>query len=1680
MKSTPPPRPLEVSSSLQELQDSLSTINSMSTQPSDGLWLEQITASVAPLLREWDLSECVAWKDWTEKSQLFPELSHQDIGIDLVGKRDSGRYVAIQCKARRLGSEGGGSQVTKHELDSFVAITQSDYWEERWLVTNGDNPLAPTAQKAQSITPNPVKMIVIGRDIHQELNAREQFEPKPGTNKSKNEMQEEAVSTCVAKLRELVNSTSGGSPVGEARGRLILPCGAGKTRVSLRIVEELTEPGSISAVLCPSIALVAQIRREYLQFSKVKIDALAVCSDQTAGITKKDEGVLPSNDPTRDTSFVSANEVKGRVTTDEDEISDWILRETGVDDRIKVIFGTYQSASKIVDALDKSGASITVLIADEAHRTAGIRKPKSKGALERVRDFTLCHDQSVFPARYRVYQTATPRIYSTEKMRQRSKNDWAVRTMDDETVFGVELYRRSYVDAVKNGWLCDYRIIAIGVNDAAAFDQANKLASMARADSVESLKTAHYLRGLSFALAMSGATRSQEKGLVQIGSCIGFMNTIEKSKNMVSSLSREEVQTFIQDWFKANGLDYEPTTYRFRHLDASANVTKRQQALQELGQSSPSNPFGILNVGIFGEGTDSPALNAVAFLEPRKSPIDVIQAVGRAMRTAPGKEVGYIICPVLIPPNVDPEKWLSTSSMSEGWQELGEILLALRAHDGRIETELQHLLSVYLPADPTLTRNLIGLVNTEKQIEYYEQEGTNNSVYESLEQVILGKSTPRKEGFVKLANRGRKEWNVKEPGLMVTAKQVDDKIEIREDSVQRKKNRDGSLGSVDIQKCKKQMKRMINENSGRPHIPKPQPPEPKPQPEAAGLRFLRLSDAIGNEKAIQLNLLQKSGLKSNRVERDLNLLEDSVEEAARHLDNDELEPTLAKHFGYDQLRKPKPGEKRAKATTVASLIFMNAAMMQQRIDDTGYIDTSHKLVDAKNHPEPVGFLRRCWTNIIAHDYKTVFEPAIELIDIIEDESARLGGLQRALHHIASEAVRIAETYADMGMDHAGPLFNRVMGDQASDGAFFTRPVAGTLLASLALDLIEESTTTQEFCWSSEDTWKAVKIVDLACGSGTLLAACLADMRRRASIAGARKSLLGKLHRVAVEYSLKGFDINPVSLQLAAAQLSIGNAEIRFNSMGLHRLPYGVNKSDSSVRAGSLEFIDQSEIVPKHSELVLEDEIESEDVWRDRGEKLDARIESAVDAVKDANCVIMNPPFSNRAKMGEKFSEAEQKKLRYRIDELEQALVSSDSEMHRVADKNSVGPLFELLAEYCLKERGVLAMIVPAASLCSTSALEKRQVFASRYHIHTIVTSHRPGRFSFSQNSNINESLLVARKCSDTNKPATRFINLDRFPSGEEEAHELCELLRAEEQEHVEGETHRLDRDWGQVSYWSCNAMSKGDWSPGIWRSTDLAAACKRFAGWSDLVPLGTINDVEIHATGQMLRAEFERGQGSSITGVQIIKKTGEDGQQKLLATPDEKWIPKPAQRSTRQKADLAVNKVLAKAGRLLVTASQSTSTARLTAVAGAKYVGNGWMPVTGLTLDEAKALAVYLNSTVGRTLILRSRGLKLLFPKYSVAEVSNVAVPNVRSNWLVRSVLAQCFDDTCELIVPQFRDGECEVRRLWDTAVEKALKLSPGYLSHYRHQLNREPFIADVGYSQYKDALDPEGEELVA
>ena len=482
------------------INEAIATVAEMSQQATDGKWLELETADIAPLIPEWDISNCWTWPDWPEREAEFPGSTGQDIGIDCVAtRRSDGKHVAIQCKSRLLDEYGVGAAVNKSELDKFVAATSGDLWAERWLVTNGDIPIAGPAMQMIYITGKPVKHVNIHADLvaaklpPADAQCPHCLYPDDETQQqTRSCMQDEAVASSVDLLRRHAQSASGGLPAGQARGKIILPCGTGKTRIALRIIEELTPAGGVSVVLCPSIALVAQIRREFLQHAVKDLRALAVCSDETAGYDpRKEDSRSLLADPTMDGSNVSAAAVKGQVTTDAGEIAGWIA-ESRSGNRINMIFGTYQSSHRIAEALTASETVAAVLVADEAHRTAGLRRVKKLE--DRLRDFTVCHDNDRFPAKYRIYQTATPRVYDTTNQPSSRNPNWIVRNMDDESVFGVELYRKEYRDAVDNGWLADYRIIALGVNDPDAYTAANELVKLHGRTGRNALTTDHFLK----------------------------------------------------------------------------------------------------------------------------------------------------------------------------------------------------------------------------------------------------------------------------------------------------------------------------------------------------------------------------------------------------------------------------------------------------------------------------------------------------------------------------------------------------------------------------------------------------------------------------------------------------------------------------------------------------------------------------------------------------------------------------------------------------------------------------------------------------------------------------------------------------------------------------------------------------------------------------------------------------------------------------------------------------------------------------------------------------------------------------------------------------------------------------------------------------------------------------------
>ena len=408
--------------------------------------------------------------------------------------------------------------------------------------------------------------------------------------------------------------------------------------------------------------------------------------------------------------------------------------------------------------------------------------------------------------------------------------------------------------------------------------------------------------------------------------------------------------------------------------------------------------------------------------------------------------------------------------------------------------------------------------------------------------------------------------------------------------------------------------------------------------------------------------------------------------------------------------------------------------------------------------------------------------------------------------------------------------------------------------------------------------------------------------------------------------------------------------------------------------------------------------------------------------------------------------------------MEGILVRSDADMNDFVDKNSIRPLFAALAERCLNaETGVMTTVLPTIALTATSGQHERIVLAQRYRIHTVLTGRWPREFTLSQNVEIDECMVVAVR-HPGGRPATRFIQLDRMPHNEDEVAELHQAL-------LDCPDGQLSDGWGEISHWSSERIEAGDWTPAIWRSPELAEAAWTYKSAEGLITLHQ-QGIFPKKTGASIPAKALE-QGTSTIGkgtkIHVLASKGAEGQQTIEARPDSLWdISKGGSKRHEENE-----------GHLLLTFGQRSGTGRLNAVASnEKYIGVGWMPVPEVTAEESKAVSVFMNSTAGRIQLMANVGKMISFPIYNPSAYSDIKVPDVKDTH-IRESLADCWEGTRDMEVPQFRDGECEVRRLWDEAVAEAMSWDPVELTRLRLLLHQEPHVRGLGYGQYGDEAEP-------
>lgn len=618
----------------------------VATKTGQGLVFERLTKaflSEDPLFKQ-RFNQVWLWSEWPGNA------GEHDSGIDLIAKEENGGLCAIQCKFY-----SDDHYINRDGIDRFLVASSRLPFTSRMFVATTErwSSYAESAISGQAI---PVQRIGIA-EFQQSPFDWSRFDPDHPdqlarhSNKAIRTHQHEAIRDVLAGFET------------SDRGKLIMACGTGKTFTSLQIAEQLVAPSGTVLFCVPSISLLSQTLRSWSTDGKRPQQSLVVCSDSQ--VTKGSEDIR-------------IYDLALPATTDAQTIAQYfeVVRQKSkdLDNPMTVVFSTYQSLERVVEAQEFGLPTFDLVIADEAHRTTGALE-----ADEKYSGFTMVHDDQRLKARRRLYMTATPRLYSDNAKAKAKADDFLICSMDDEALYGPEFHHLGFGKAVTDQLLSDYRVIVLMVD---AADLTSKSNESLEDNGLESeLEDAARLAGCWRALSKQGAHKDDfsydSKPMKRV---VSFSNTIDFSKRVAADLPRVMNYLVLRG---ETGVNCET-----QHVDGGMGALEREQKLSWLREESAESSCRVLtNARCLSEGVDVPGLDAVIFTNPRNSQIDVVQSVGRVMRKAPGKSYGYVIIPIPVKEDEDPEQVLDGEQYKVVWQ----VLQALRAHDERFDAEINKL-----------------------------------------------------------------------------------------------------------------------------------------------------------------------------------------------------------------------------------------------------------------------------------------------------------------------------------------------------------------------------------------------------------------------------------------------------------------------------------------------------------------------------------------------------------------------------------------------------------------------------------------------------------------------------------------------------------------------------------------------------------------------------------------------------------------------------------------------------------------------------------------------------------------------------------------------------------------------------------------------------------------------------
>ncbi len=635
--------------------------------------LMQAYMQTTPLYAD-DLDKVWLWSEFPYHDQF----GGKDTGIDLVAKTTDDNYWAIQCKCY-----SADSYIDKPAVDSFISTSgksfevdgQIETFARRLWISTTNKWNATAEQTIQNQNPPVTRLNLI--DLDNDAVDWDALE-KGVFGASARAVQ----FSVLDHQRAAINKTHDYFQVkGNNRGKLIMACGTGKTFTSLKIAENETDNKGLILFLVPSIALLGQTLRVWKAQSAQPLEAVCICSD--AQVSKS----VSKND---DSSSFGTVDLALPATTDVHSIVRQLQHLRGKQHGMTVVFSTYQSIEvvskaqhKLLEYTDGEYGKFDLIICDEAHRTTGVTlKDDNESAFVKV------HDNDFLKADKRIYMTATPRLYTDAMKDKARQNDAVLCSMDDKSMYGDEIYRIGFGEAVDKKLLTDYKVLILAVGDK-DITPALRSALTNEDGTIETDDAAKFVGCIN---ALSKRVLGDE-GLVKdadpfpMRRAVAFCQNIKKSKETAEIFSscKESYMADVPDAEKSELVDVVA-----RHVDGTMSATARDEALMWL-KEQPENEREcrmLTNARCLSEGVDVPSLDAVVFVSAKNSQVDVVQSVGRVMRRSEGKQYGYIIIPVVVPADVEGDKVLENHP---NFKVVWTVLNALRAHDDRFNAEVNKI-----------------------------------------------------------------------------------------------------------------------------------------------------------------------------------------------------------------------------------------------------------------------------------------------------------------------------------------------------------------------------------------------------------------------------------------------------------------------------------------------------------------------------------------------------------------------------------------------------------------------------------------------------------------------------------------------------------------------------------------------------------------------------------------------------------------------------------------------------------------------------------------------------------------------------------------------------------------------------------------------------------------------------